>query len=225
MLFGVRLGFCRTRSCRAWSWCSSWPVLASARRAGSWSSARCSLGPRAGASLRAGARRAYGHAPRRAHRSVARSRLAVAAVARRPARRRGVPRRGPALRAVRPCVLLARLWSGLVGPGLLEVARVDIAARISSASLVPSEPDSGVAAIRTTTSSRVHLLQPDVRTSSGWDRDGLVQQLLDVARLDAGAEARAEIHRRGLAQRHHRGAEHDAVGDHRRGPRPGASVV
>ncbi len=47
-------------------------------------------------------------------------------------------------------------------------------------------------------------------------RDALLEQPLDLARLHVGPQARAQVDRGGLAQRHDRGGEHDVVRDHDR---------
>ena len=44
--------------------------------------------------------------------------------------------------------------------------------------------------------------------------DGLLQQRLDVDRRDAGPQPRAQVDAGRLAQRDHRDAQHDVVGDH-----------
>ena len=47
-------------------------------------------------------------------------------------------------------------------------------------------------------------------------RHAIVEQALDLGRLDAGPQAREQVDRVGLAQRHDRAREHDRVGDHDR---------
>ena len=91
-----------------------------------------------------------------------------------------------------------------------------IADRTSSASRGPSSSDSGVAAMRTTTSSESISSSEMCGSARTGMRTPRLEQLLDLGRLDVGAQAGAQVDRGGLAQRDDRGAEHDVVGDHDR---------
>ena len=91
-----------------------------------------------------------------------------------------------------------------------------IAARTSSASCGPSDSDTGVAAMRTTTSSPSTSSSEMCGSAAHRRPDGLLEQRLHVARPDVGAQARAQVDGRGLAQRDDRRRQHDVVRDHDR---------